>query len=193
MELLIEEFRQCQSVQAAIDLLLREGLEASQTGLGNVQLMDWRAGHLAIRSQRGFRYEFLKFFERVAFDGGSVCSRALAEREAIIVEDVMSDDQLSCRDVLQRAGVAAVQSTPIISKDGAFLGIISTHFDKPHRPSYPEMHAIAHAARLAADAVLHISGNSTDIRTLIARSQRALMQSQDALALVEKLQRWPSF
>src|SRR5262249_22802976 len=135
MDPLVAEFRQLTDVQAVLDRLLEEALKLSQTGLGNVQLMNWSAGHLTIRSQKGFAHDFLKFFEQVSFDDGSVCGRALRARHAIIVEDVTAVAELPVREALFRAGISAVQSTPMISSRGAFLGVISTHFEKLHRPS----------------------------------------------------------
>jgi len=49
------------------------------------------------------------------------------------------------------------------------------------------MRAIGHAARMAADALSDISGNSVDVRTLIARSERALMHSQDGAIFFERI------
>ena len=36
------------------------------------------------------------------------------------------------------AGVRAVQSTPLLSSGGTILGMISTHYCEPHRPSERE-------------------------------------------------------
>ena len=74
--------------------------------------MDWIAGHLEIKAQRGFDEEFLSFFKRVSYGHGSSCARALLNRGAIIIEDVVLDPHfIPCLKVAQRAGVRAVQST----------------------------------------------------------------------------------
>src|SRR5215468_475093 len=123
-------------VQPIIDWLLHKGVDLSQTGFGNVQLMSWTVGYLEIKAQQGFDEAFLKFFERVRIADGSACARALRNREAIVIEDIIADEEFSPgRQVVSRAGIRAVQSTPIISSSGAFLGVMSTHFAAPHRPT----------------------------------------------------------
>src|SRR5262245_46448997 len=127
-------------VQPILDWLLHRAIDLSQTGFGNVQLISWRAGYLEIKAQPGFEESLFKFFERVRIEDGSACARALRNREAIIIEDIMADEEFSpCRQVVSDAGIRAVQSTPIISSSGALLGIISTHFAARHRPTKIEL------------------------------------------------------
>jgi hypothetical protein len=110
MDRLRDQLSGLADVGTALDCLLLESLELSQTDRGNVQLVDWSTGHLAIHAQRGFQEEFLKFFGRVSFYGGSACSRALRNRRQTIVTDVMADQEFSsCWEVMDRADVAAVQ------------------------------------------------------------------------------------
>jgi two-component sensor histidine kinase len=52
--------------------------------------------------------------------------------------------------VLLDAGVRAVQSTPLIDSKGEVLGMISTHFKMPHRPSERELHLLDVLAGQAA-------------------------------------------
>src|SRR5215475_745412 len=125
----------CPDVQPILDWLLRRGMDLSQTGFGNVQLMSWTAGYLEIKAQQGFDEAFLRFFERVRIEDGSACARALRNRVAIVIEDIMADEEFTpCRQVVSDAGIRAVQSTPILSSSGALLGVISTHFAARHRP-----------------------------------------------------------
>lgn len=107
-------------------------------------------GNLALVS-----HDFLNFFKRVYVDDVSACARALRKRSSIIIDDVTADQQFTpCRDILAQAGVRAVQSTPMVSSSGALIGILSTHFPTPHRPTDIEMRNLRHAAHLAADAFI---------------------------------------
>jgi two-component system, sensor histidine kinase len=109
--------------------LLNRGLEICQSSFDNVQLMNWPAGYLEIKAQHGFQDEFLNFFERVTLSDASACARALRNRQSIIVEDVMIDQQFApYREIVSRAGIRAVQSTPLLSSEGSLVGIISIHF-----------------------------------------------------------------
>lgn len=145
------------AVRGVADNLLAECLAVSETPLGNVQIMDWHTGQLAIRAQQGFGSEFLDYFATVGANDSSACSMAMRAQRAHVVGDVTTDPDLeACAPVLQRAGVKAVQSTPLLSSHGLLVGVVSTHFDKPSRPSDTQMQAISLAARKAADAILRL-------------------------------------
>jgi two-component sensor histidine kinase len=53
--------------------------------------------------------------------------------------------------VMIEAGARAVISTPLIASDGTVLGMISTHFSAPHRPTDGELHFLGLLARQGAD------------------------------------------
>src|SRR5436190_14084977 len=50
-------------------------------------------------------------------------------------------------------GIRAVQSTPLTSRGGAILGMISTHWDEPHELGDRERRLLDILARQAADLV----------------------------------------
>jgi two-component sensor histidine kinase len=108
---------------------------------------------LTIAAQRRFEAPFLNFFASVR-DDASACATAMRSGERVIVEDARQSKifagQLS-KDVLIDAGVCAVTSTPLMASTGKLLGMISTHFSTPHRPSERELHLMDLLARQAAD------------------------------------------
>lgn len=180
-------------VQSILFGLLEHGLDVCQSNFGNVQLMNWNTGHLQIKVQRGFQQEFLNFFECVKLSDCSACAQALRIREPIIIEDVMLDPQFArYRDILCRAGVRAVQSTPMLSTSGALVGIFSTHFPTSHRPTDSELLAVRAAAHWAANAIIRVrasaDGQDTnrlknslrllrESRVIIKRANQTLLQN----------------
>jgi GAF domain-containing protein len=113
-------------------------LRAFGTRLGNIQILDMNNSHaiLAIAAQRGFDVPFLEAFAKVSADDSSACGRALRLGKSIIVPDVDEDDDFApYRAIAHEAGYRSVISTPIRTSWGHVVGIISTHFPKPHRPS----------------------------------------------------------
>jgi GAF domain-containing protein len=132
---------------------LYEALEITRQQLGNIQLVDWKAGHLEIAAQQGFTREFLDCFRRVTIRDGCACGRALFYRETVAINDVTTDPRfLPYRNVAERAGFRAVQSSPILSNRGALVGIISTHGD--HNPTAQQMNRIRSLARRTAEELL---------------------------------------
>jgi len=122
-----------------LDLLLEEVLNATielqNADFGNVQLYNPQTQALEIVAQRGFQPDFLDYFRSVR-DDGAACGRALRRRERVIIEDVQTDPEFEPhRQMAASAGFRAMQSTPLFSRTGEPLGVFSTHFRQPHRPS----------------------------------------------------------
>lgn len=137
--------------------LLEEVLDAMiallNADFGNVQLYNPKTQALEIVAQRGFGQEFLDYF-RSAQEGTGACGTALLRGERIIVEDVRTDPSFAPHlEIAAAAGFVAVQSTPLLTRSGAPLGMISTHFRKTHRPSELELRFTDLYARQAAEMI----------------------------------------
>src|SRR5262249_49896496 len=120
------------SVNEALNEILDPAIEVTEADLGNIQLVD--QGILRIVAHRGCRAEFLNFFREVSHDTTAACGAALVRRSRAIIEDVGSSELFrgtTAGEVLLRAGIRAVQSTPLIGSSGRVYGILSTHFRRP--------------------------------------------------------------
>jgi len=134
--------------------ILDAAIAVTGADMGNLQLIDDASGSLVIAAQRGCNERFLRFFGSVAVDEKSACAAALASGRRIIVEDVTKSAIFAshpARAVMVQAGAQAVQSTPLVSSAGVTLGMISTHFRRPHRPDHRELQLIDLLARQAAN------------------------------------------
>ncbi len=123
-----------------LEEILSATIALQRANFGIVQLVDGASGQLKIVAQRGLSTAFLQHFENVGSSDGSACGRALRSGERVIIEDVQEDQEyLPHRMVALREGYRAVQSTPIRGRDGTTIGVLSTHFSIPHRPSEREL------------------------------------------------------
>lgn len=88
---------------------------------------------LRIVVQRGFESEFLDYFDTVSCDDGCACGKSMNQRSRMVVADVATDALFSndSREVLLRANVRSVQSTPLIDSSGNLVGMVSTHNTRP--------------------------------------------------------------
>jgi len=125
--------------ESKVDRLLAEILDTaiaiSLADFGTLQLLDVSSGELKIVAHRGFPEWWLDFWSSVAPGHGS-CGAALLRGERIVVEDVEQSPifhDAKELDIQRRAGVRAVQSTPLVSRSGRFLGMLSTHYKSPRR------------------------------------------------------------
>jgi two-component sensor histidine kinase len=120
--------------------------------LGTVQLFSSRSRKLEIAAQHTFPEEFLETFRSVSVGDPCGSGRALRENRAVIIGDVETDAGYApLRAVARAASYRAVQSTPMVTTLGELVGVVSTHFGRPHRPTADEMAAIRLLARHAAD------------------------------------------
>ena len=137
-----------------LNAILDGAIEITGAVKGNVQLFDEESGTLYIAVQREFEKPFLKFFATVRAAEAATCGAALKSAKRVVVEDVTRSHIFAGQaslDILLQAGVRAIQSTPMISTAGKTVGMISTHFDRAHRPSERELRFMDLLARQAAD------------------------------------------
>jgi GAF domain-containing protein len=131
---------QRQDQEAVLNQVLLACTELLGANRGNVQLLDEGAGALRIVTQIGFDQDFLDEFQSVPVGHGSVCSEALARRERVVAEDVFMDERFQAlRPTFARLGLSACTSTPLFDREGKIYGMLSNHFDRPHRPSEREL------------------------------------------------------
>jgi PAS domain S-box-containing protein len=141
------------ALQPLLDEILHATMALLKADFGNVQLYDPKTKGLEIVAHRGFRREFLDYFNRV-HEGTGSCGAALKGGKRVIVEDVLAEPAFAPHlKIVAAAGYRAVQSTPLFSRSGEPLGMISTHFRKPHRPSQRELRFVDLYARQAAEVI----------------------------------------
>ena len=70
----------------------------------------------------------------------------------VVIEDVQEEPSYGpYQEAAATAGYRAVQSTPLVSRRGELLGVLSTHFGRAHRPSERDLRMLDLYARQAAD------------------------------------------
>ncbi|MEY3300081.1 MAG: hypothetical protein RLZZ597_3341, partial [Cyanobacteriota bacterium] len=168
-----------------LDLTLHQALTAMlnlvDTDMGNIQLYDPKKEVLTIVVHQGLNEEFLDYFREVRADFGSACSRALGCKQRVIVEDVETDPEFTPhRPIAAAAGLRAVQSTPLLDRQGDVLGVLSTHFRQPHRPSERELRILDLYGRMVSQMIALVQAQH-DRQRLIdqARIAEAANASKD--------------
>ena len=120
------------SMSEALEHVLTTAIDLQGAELGNVQLYDSDSGRLRIVAQHGFDSGFLERFASVTADDPTACGRALSSRQICQVPDVADDAEYGpYLEAATSAGHRAVQSMPLIARDGALVGVLSIHFREP--------------------------------------------------------------
>jgi len=173
-----------------VDAVLREVLQAAMavqgTGLGLLSLRDPEQPGLRLGVQAGLDDEFLRHVEAVP-PGGGACGTAYAERRRVVVEDTEADPiDAPYREAARKAGFRGCHSTPLISRRGDTIGVLSVLFVEPHRPSDRETRLMDLYARIAADSIesarLHqrLQQELEDRRQSLAREHIARAEAETA-------------
>ena len=121
--------------------------------MGNVQLYDKASDTLRIVASRGFRDEDLELLA-VIRRGESTCGTALERGERVVVGDVTASAIFAGKPILGKilaADIRALQSTPLISRSGRLVGMLSTHYRARNSPAERDLRILDLLARQATD------------------------------------------
>src|SRR6185437_2413462 len=122
-------------LEPVLGQIVEAAIAISRADFGNMQLLLPNSS-LRIAAQRGFPQWYVDYWNEVTAGNGS-CGTALAAGQRVIVPDVEQSPIFVGTPGLEkqrRAGIRAVQSTPVVSRGGKVLGMFSTHFREPHTP-----------------------------------------------------------
>ena len=137
-----------------LENLLQQSMMMNRTRAGTLQLLNKKNHTLEIATSSGLSSEFIEHFKTVTIDDGSVCGRALKDRKTIFIEDLTKDDAFSRHlNLALQNHIVAVQSTPLITRNGNFIGIISTHFRSPGKISKASLGKFEKFCSEAADKI----------------------------------------
>lgn len=149
-----------ENVNALYEKLLDAAVAIMRSDYASMQMLypercDGR-GELLLLGHRGFTQESAEAWKWVRTDTNCVCGEALRTGQRVIVPDVEKCEFIAGTPGLEtyrRAGIRAVQSTPLRSRAGNVLGMISTHWRQPHQPSERDLRLLDILARQAADLI----------------------------------------
>ncbi|HEX8185440.1 MAG TPA: ATP-binding protein, partial [Blastocatellia bacterium] len=202
LELQVEDLRRLHemsvSLMTTLDLdallneILRAALSVQGTDMGMLSLCDSQNDGLNLKAYSGFDKEFLKIIEWVP-PGGGACGTCYEQRRRVIVEDVETDPIFAqYKEAASGAGFRACHSTPLITRSGNIIGVLSAHFRQPHRPSEREVRLMDLYARMAADSIenawLHqeVQKELKEREQLLIREQMARAEAENANRLKDE-------
>ena len=179
-------------VDAAVDLM-----RADFATMQRLHPERGQRGQLGLLAYRGFAPEVTRGFEWVSVDAATTCCAALRTGQRVIVPDLEQCEFMVGTDALElhlQIGIHAAQSTPLISRSGKLVGMITTHWRKVHCPSERDLRLFDVLARQAADLIEHsqteaklrkteeeLRSFAEQLETLVTKRTKELIQAQDRL------------
>lgn len=147
---------------------------------------DGGAPGLHLLVSRGLTDDDRAVWQWVAPTAHSSCTKALRTGRRAIIADYEAWDEIAGTEDLEafrRAGIRAAQTTPLLSRDGTLLGMISTHWRTPHEPSERDLRLLDILARQAADLL-----DRTLADEALRERERELEKTVEALRETQQLQ-----
>lgn len=154
-------------------------------------------GELQLLAHRGLPPEAVGFWQWVSPAAYSSCTLALKFGQRAIVPDFETWDEIAGTpdlEAFRAAGIRSAQTTPLLSRSGKLLGMISNHWSEPHQPSDRDLRMLDIVARQAAD-ILERTIAEEQLRELaetleerVEERSRELMASEDQVRQLQKME-----
>lgn len=142
-----------ESMREGLEEILRVALQLAGADMGLIQLLN-DSGEPVLAAQNGFAPGIGELLCRISPHSHSACGRSLGSAQRIVIEDVEVDPHYApFRSVARAAGYRAILAAPLIGRDGAPLGVLSTQFRSVHRPDEQDLRRLDLYARQAADFI----------------------------------------
>lgn len=141
--------------EALLEDILDAAIEMSDADFGSLQLVEPVTSDLRIVAHRGLPAWWIDFWDHSS-EGRGVVGSALEARVRVVVEDVASSPLFAGKpslDVHLRAGVRAAQWTPLVTRAGMAVGVLSTYYRHPRQLNGRTTMWLDLLARQAADMI----------------------------------------
>lgn len=139
-----------------LDEIIETVIKITNADMGSIHLIDEPSGQISIMSNYGFDQSFVDIFNKI-HDGQKL--NGFMMRERISIEDIETSPEFMLNPNVQyilSLGIRSLQFTPLISRSGQLLGLLSTHYKAPHRLEEREIILLDMLARLIADITEHL-------------------------------------
>src|SRR5262249_22480620 len=154
-------------LHSALEEILQSSIRLMRADFGNVQLYDADRKVLWLAALHGFGEPFVETFRVVDADDDTACGRAIHGGTRVVIEDVERDEFYAPYRDVAAAGYRGVQSTPLYDREGVLLGVLSTHWRAPYRPSEQDFLTLDLYARQAINFIIR------------ARAEKELRESEE--------------
>ncbi|HPU01236.1 MAG TPA: ATP-binding protein [Bacillota bacterium] len=150
---------QADNIEELYDQILETAMQLLHSDYACFQLYipdGGEGGGLRLLRQRGFNEADIGAWKWVTPRSRSSCGLALNTRQRVVFPDVLQCEYMAGSIYLEsynKIGIRAVQTTPLLARDGSLIGMFSTYWRQPHDLTENETSILDVLARLAADLI----------------------------------------
>ncbi len=171
------------NLDAFYQQLLNAAKEIMNADCASIQLLNFQQNKLELLSSLGFHPESAIHWKNVDLKDTSTCAKSLHDGTRVIVTDVEQCAFMKGTKDLEYyrlSQIRAVQSTPLITRNGIMLGMISTHWKKVHQPSAEHFQLFDILVRQASDLLERkqveekVTASEKELQTLFEQAPVAI-------------------
>ena len=176
------------NIEAIYQEILAAAITLTRADAGVVQIFDPESHALSVLAAKGFEEDLVIRFQRVDSNSPTSCGLALTSNQRAFVDFDAPGASHPAFGLLLSAGFRSAQSTPLVSRGGDLIGMITTHWTRNHRPTDRELRFLDLLARQAADLIHHrqLEQARRHQETQIA-TERARVEARQAEDLIERI------
>jgi PAS domain S-box-containing protein len=168
-------------IQTLYQEIMSAAIALTGADAGTVQILDAATQDLVLLATQGFERTMCDHFYRVNASSNTPCGIALRNRARSFVDfdAPQSEDPDGSMQMHVNAGYLCGQSTPLITRSGKLIGMVSTHWREHRRPSDRQLRFLDLLARQAAD-LIEQRQTAAEREQLLAREQAARAEADRA-------------
>lgn len=151
-EMLVDEH----NINALYQKLVDAATKIMHSDLGSMQRYDSERNALQLIAHSGLDDEAIAFWQWVRPGQATTCGHALEKLQRVIVHDFETCTFIAGTpdgDAFHKAGVRSAQSTPLLTRSGRLVGMITTHCTHCCEPNERDLRLLDIVARQAADLI----------------------------------------
>ncbi|MCC5653311.1 PAS domain-containing protein [Nostoc sp. XA013] len=169
------------NIQVLYDEIMAAAISLTRADAGTVQILDKATQELVLLASQGFDQTTINHFERVNASSNTSCGLALLRGTRAFIDFDMPECNDPCGALRMHvnAGYLCAQSTPLLSRSGRPMGMVSTHWHQHHRPTEQELRFLDLLARQAAD-LIEQRQTQAERRQVLEREQAAREEAERA-------------
>jgi len=151
-EMLVEE----NNIDALYQKLVDAATKIMHSDLGSLQRYDPERNALQLIAHIGLDDEAIAYWQWVCSGQATTCGQALEKLQRVIVHDFETCTFIAGTpdgDAFHKAGVRSAQSTPLLTRNGRLVGMLTTHCTYCCEPNERDLRLLDIVARQAADLI----------------------------------------
>jgi PAS domain S-box-containing protein len=163
-----------------------------RSDFASIQMLDTERGtigELHLLAHRGFSAQASLHWEWVRPESKTTCAAALRAGRRVVVPDIDEWNDVKGSDDLalfRGANIRAMQTTPLRTRAGKLVGMLSTHWKHVHNPSDADLQRLDILARQAADLIERKQSGERELRRSEERYRDLVEQTVDGIFVADR-------